>query len=117
MNIDNMAEKYYEYSPYNYALNNPVNVIDPDGNDIIFILMRSDDGVGGHAGIAVSNYKKDKDGKYITDKKGNNIEDGTYTYYSFSPVEGDDGVVSEKNYTENVKGKVSISENVTWMIL
>jgi RHS repeat-associated protein len=32
--IDQMAEKYYDKSGYNYALNNPVIFIDPDGNEV-----------------------------------------------------------------------------------
>lgn len=34
MNIDPRAEKYESVSPYNYALNNPMYYIDPNGEDI-----------------------------------------------------------------------------------
>ena len=33
--VDPLAEKYYEWTPYNYVTNNPVIYIDPDGKDKI----------------------------------------------------------------------------------
>ena len=37
MNMDKKAEFYVQTSPYVYALNTPVNAIDPDGNLVIFV--------------------------------------------------------------------------------
>lgn len=34
MSIDPHCEKYYSISPYAYCMNNPVNCIDPDGEDV-----------------------------------------------------------------------------------
>ena len=32
MNLDAYAESFYDYSPYMYAMNNPIMFVDPDGN-------------------------------------------------------------------------------------
>lgn len=37
MNMDEKSEKYSSFSPYNYCVNNPARVIDPDGKDIIYV--------------------------------------------------------------------------------
>ena len=37
MNIDPLAERYSNYTPYNYVANTPLQAIDPDGKAIIFI--------------------------------------------------------------------------------
>ena len=35
MNVDPHSESYYGITPYNYAVNNPVLLIDPDGKDAV----------------------------------------------------------------------------------
>ena len=37
--IDPLAEKYYHISPYAYCAGNPMNVVDPDGKDGIYIVF------------------------------------------------------------------------------
>lgn len=40
MNIDNKAEKYESWSPYNNTLNNPIYFADPDGQEVIIVFNK-----------------------------------------------------------------------------
>jgi RHS repeat-associated protein len=44
MNIDPLAEKYYNNTPYNYVNNNPLNFIDPDGRSGVATIKTDEDG-------------------------------------------------------------------------
>ena len=53
--IDPMSENYASLAPYNYVANNPINGIDPDGKDIIFLNDTKSAAGFGHAAVIIGN--------------------------------------------------------------
>jgi RHS repeat-associated protein len=57
LSIDELSESYASLTPYNYVTNNPINGIDPDGRDVIFLNDKNAvlKGVIGHAAVIIGN--------------------------------------------------------------
>jgi RHS repeat-associated protein len=42
LSVDPLAEKYPNITPYAYVANNPINAIDPDGREIVYLIYNKD---------------------------------------------------------------------------
>lgn len=71
MNLDPLADEYYDLSPYNYCAGNPINSIDVNG-EWIYIMHEN------------NTYKYDNGKLYQYQNEGENA----YTYTEFSTEEG-----------------------------
>jgi len=77
LNVDPLAEKYPNISPYTYVANNPINAIDPDGRDIIFISKTGQQLVYSKGHFYYASIHKDKNGNYITRNTGKKYDGRT----------------------------------------
>jgi RHS repeat-associated protein len=73
---DNKTELYFATSPYVYALNQPTNAVDPDGNLVIFIN-------GNHFGESSRDYWQEK-GKII-ERMVTGYDGQTWNVYEMTP--------------------------------
>jgi len=65
--VDELAEKFNRHSPYNYVVNDPINGIDSDGRDVIFLADSKAVPVAGHGAVIVGN---ERDGWYYYSMNG-----------------------------------------------
>ena len=89
MNIDPLADKYYGVSPYNYTLNNPVLLVDPDGKDVTITIRDGEIVISSNIYIRGSgaNSYSAKNIKRSIEKywnKGQKYKDGDGNEYSVS---------------------------------
>jgi RHS repeat-associated protein len=102
--IDAFSEEYLPYSPYNYVLNNPIIIVDPDGNKPL------DDFIFDQRGDFVRIDENDKPDKLVIEHS----ETGVRQNYSFADPEGDtqqirDGIINKIIFVEQSEIKDMLS--------
>ena len=117
LSVDPLSDKYPNLTPYAYCANNPVNAIDPDGRDAIYITFPKYKADGypftGHAGVLLIDNKTGLT-KYYEYGRYNNVKKGLVRHYSVPNVEMKDGMptaeslnkVLTKISNESGKGQV-----------
>lgn len=111
LSTDPKTTKYASWSPYNFTIDNPINVIDPDGKDIILLTWVTTKGDPGHTAIAVRDYgdvKMMMKGKLVT---FHHQPLNTYTVYELGPkgkIPRDETAFTQP-FTPNYEPKVGVT--------
>lgn len=85
---DRFAEKYLDFSPYQYTLNNPIRYIDVNGDSTVVIVsgtqtqtMKTTDRQGEYQGYQLNVYENMTLEKYNQLKADGNLPDANFTTY------------------------------------
>jgi RHS repeat-associated protein len=106
--IDAKAEKFHQFSPYSYAINNPLSYIDTDGRDIIIAFTGGPTGGGktvdAKTGDAGTTGKVIRDAQKFADDHGIELQSRVITpgWTSGSSVKNALGFIKE-NYSKGEK--------------
>lgn len=85
---DRFAEKYLDFSPYQYTLNNPIRYIDVNGDSTVVIVsgtqtqtMKTTDKQGEYQGYQLNVYENMTLEQYNQLKTDDNLPDANFTTY------------------------------------
>lgn len=104
LGTDPKQDKYPNIHSYCFSLNNPIKIIDPNGQDSYLIIWASQPDAYGHAAFGVDNYTwSTKEKKYVPD--GTITVYGLFQISSYSP--------EQARHDERVRGLFLIDTKVT----
>jgi len=108
---DLLTEKYPSVTPYVYAMNNPVTLVDPDGHDVVFHQSGTDKARHQKLTTAMKMLESTVEGKEILSKAQNNKKITVY-------VAGTNNVEGGKQYalTDKVYGNEFPKNRTRWTL-